>query len=170
MDYIRNSDPNYFIHNETEANCGSYAFNIQGWYDPERPIERLFGSVEEYLAELYAEGFDEDDAAVDYASLLIDGMLEEWGDELRCLNELSAPVDEDEELISFRTYVSYWLDEDWLDIDYDFHFKVFRNGEWSEKMGWHPVEKRALEEWGKYNSKTFYFAHRIGGDYEQIAG
>lgn len=164
INYKRNSNPKYYEEHCDEANCGSYALNLQGWYDPEGYFCDMYGCEypNDVMEILYENGYDEDEMNQIYVDTLVEGILKEFKDELRLLRWNDKPKN-NEELIAFRTYV--FFDEEYCDdFAYDFHFKVFRNGKWMEKQGWHEVKECTKDEWGYYNSKTYYFAHKIIGE------
>lgn len=161
ISYRRNSNPKYYEEHCGEANCGSYALNLQGWYNPDIYFCDVYDCEypEDGMVELYGYGYDEDEINQLYAETLVEGILSEFEEELRLLQYGSKPKD-NEELIAFRTYTSCeGEDEDFF--EYDFHFKVFRNKKWMEKHGARQVEECTEKDWGPYNSKTYYFAHRI---------
>ena len=64
----------------------------------------------------------------------------------------------DEELIAFRAFVNE-------DCNWDFHFKVLRNGLWQEKCGSDPVRFCEEDDWHnglvEYISYTSYFAKKL---------
>ena len=95
-----------------------------------------------------------------YGTILIESMLEEFGDELQ-LCDGRPPTTSDVELIAFNTWC-HW--EDGYDTDFDFHFRVYRDGKWMEKSGYLEVNECELDEWGKYNGDVSFFYHRIGVD------
>ena len=152
MNYRRNNDLNYYNEYRDYANCGSYALRLEGWYDPEDYFYFLHGSICEWIEE-QLEFYDEYDIANFYAADLIEGMLQEFDGELRLINSYSE-VKANEELVLFSTFCSH-------NLDYDFHFKVFRDGKWMEKNGTGEVHECSDEEWGKYISDVWCLAHKI---------
>ena len=161
MEYTKNTDPNYFIAYPEESNCGSYALNVEEWYDPESELFNLVGYINEWIDELYDMGYSVDEIADIYAEKLVEKILSDFEGEIR---EIYYPseVDTDEELIAFRGWCYVDIDN-W--VDYDFHFKVFRDGFWKEKCGHGPVRFCTEDDWSygfrTYNSETIYFAHKI---------
>ena len=158
MRYARNSDPQYYIDNYRYANCGSYALRVEGWYDADEFFENRYGDIFDWIDNCYYNGWSNDEMSEFYADVLVGGILDEFENELRLLNDEDDELFEGEELIAFRTYAGA---DEWEDYDFDFHFKVYRDGCWREKMGWCPCEECTLEDWGKYISSTTYFAHKI---------
>ena len=158
INYVRNSDPNYYVEKYEEANCGSYALNLQGWYDPEGYFCSWYDCeyVDDGLLELLQCGYSEDEVNEIYAEVLVDGIMSEFEGEIRLVDRYDL-IDDDEELIAFRTFALFEGDEF---INSDFHFRVYRDGTWMEKQGWHPVEECEEEEWGMYDSQIYYFAHK----------
>lgn len=163
MEYTKNSDPNYFEDNSECANCGSFAFNVEEWYNPELDLEEEVLYIGAWMAELIDNGYSCDEVADIYAEILTESVLRDFEGEIR---EILFPsqVHNDEELIAFRGYCRYETGEDYIP-DYDFHFKVFRDGIWQEKCGSQPVKFCTADDWTymtrTYNSETIYFAHRI---------
>ena len=163
MKYPRNSDPNYFHDNQGKSNCGSFAFNVQGWYRPDDYVAEQLGrfyidEIEDGFLELYANGYGEDELTDLYVYWVASEVLNDFGDEVRLLDEENLNVRAGEELVELRTFV--WIgDDSWC--EYDFHFKVLRDGIWMEKTGTQPVKFCEEDEWGQYVSRTIYFAHKI---------
>ena len=163
MEYTKNTNPHYYEENEAYSNCGSFAFNIEEWYNPEIDLEAQVFYVGSWMLEMLDDGYTCDEVADIYAEILADSILEDFAGEIR---EVFSPsqVHDDEELIAFRGYCRYEIEEDQFP-DYDFHFKVLRNGIWQEKCGRRPVKFCTLDDWNymtrTYNSITFYFAHRV---------
>ena len=162
VNYKRNSDPNYYKDYSFKANCGSYAFNLQGWYDPEAYIEKKFDcEIYDFISDLCYEGYTEEDAADIYAEELVEGMINEFDKELREIYYVDETIEQNEELVAFRTFTHFGVEDD---VYFDFHFQVFRNGKWMEKCGREPVKECDEENrWGRYSSKIYYFAHKVGG-------
>jgi hypothetical protein len=163
MEYTKNTNPHYYEENEAYSNCGSFAFNVEEWYDPESDFEIDVGYVGDWIVEMVDNGFSCDEVADIYAEKLAESVLNDFFGEVR---EILFPwqVKDNEELIAFRGYCRYETNEDSYP-DYDFHFKVFRNGIWQEKCGRHPVKFCTEDDWTymtrTYNSYTIYFAHLV---------
>ncbi len=155
MEYTRNSNPNFYKENQTMSNCGSFAFNIEEWYSPDTDFIDDYGDIEEWISTnlQYSDEWEVSDL---FAHMLAEYILRDFSDVryLICADE----IEPNEELIAFRTFVNE--DEMW-----DFHFKVFRNGEWQEKCGSGPVKFCEEDEWqtgvNSYISETLYFAKLI---------
>ena len=158
MEYTRNSDPEYYNKNRARANCGSYALRLCEWYDPEDYFEDLMGNGYSWIEEMIEEGYTDTEIADMYTDILVSGMLIEFEGELTICDG-RPPSTLDEELIAFNSFVYY--DEDY-GSDFDFHFKVYRNNEWSEKCGREPVKFCEEDEWGRYNGNPVYMYHYIG--------
>ena len=158
MEYTRNSDPDYYNKNRVRANCGSYALRLREWYDPEEYLESIEEDyVDGWIECMAMNGYDNDEITDYYIDVLVDGMLQEFDGELE-LCDGQPPTTSDKELIAFNGFCC--CDDDY-NIDYDFHFKVLRDGMWSEKPGREPVKFCDLEEWGRYTGKTVYMYHKI---------
>ena len=67
MEYTKNSDPNYFEDNPECANCGSFAFNVEEWYDPEQDFILDVGYIDEWMKEMVESGYNCDEVADMYA-------------------------------------------------------------------------------------------------------
>lgn len=92
----------------------------------------------ELIFELYEDGFNKDEI-IDYLLLKDKNfMLSVFKDSLR---SISSPeeANEDEEVIAYRLCINLYEDEYGEvreeDIDEDFHFLVFRDGQWMHKPG-----------------------------------
>ena len=157
MYYTRNSNLNYYIEHCEQANCGSFALRINEWYDLDTPFENHVGmSIESWIKQGACEDNLSDNEMSDlYAAILVGRILDDFEEEVRLLNS-SSEVKSDEELVAFRAYIHYYDDEDWKDWDY--HFKVYRDGEWQEKNGDCEVHSCEEDDWGDYISDTYYFA------------
>lgn len=163
MEYTKNSNPNYYEENVEFSNCGSFAFNIEEWYNPGSDFVADFGSIEDWMMEMSLNGYNCDEIADIYAEELAKFIIEDFKEEIREITNFSE-VKSNEELIAFRTCCRYETNEDWVP-DFDFHFKVFRDGVWKEKCGSCPVRFCTEDDWAYvtriYNSNTIYFAHQI---------
>ena len=157
MYYTRNNDPTYYERNRFSSNCGSYAFRLKEWYDPEAYLEEIVGDIYDWIYELSEEGYSEYEIACIYGDTLLDGILIDFDGEIE-LCDGRPPNTSDVELIAFNTWCCA---EDGM-IDRDFHFKVFRNGRWMEKNGHNEVHECEEDDWGKYMGDPIYMYHRIG--------
>jgi len=151
MNYKRNNDLNYYNKYPDYANCGSYALRLEGWYDPEDYFYKIKGDIGEWAEEMM-KIYNEYDVANLYAEILIEGMLQEFSNELRLINNYSE-IKPNEELILFSTFCNGY---DY----YDFHFKVFRSGKWMEKNGSGEVHECDEDDWGDYISDVWCLAHK----------
>ena len=161
MEYTKNLNPAYFEEFPTKANCGSFAFNIEEWYDP---IGDEYFSAEdrdEWIREMYNNDYSLDELADMYVEELTEQVLKDFNLEIRLITHFSE-VQSNEEVIALRAWC-YYSEDDWS--DWDFHFKVLRDGIWQEKCGCESVRFCLKDEWSygtrTYNSETIYFAHRV---------
>lgn len=162
MYYTKNNDPNYFFEHQEAGNCGSYALNVKEWYISDRDFDNTDIA---YSMLGHGEHIDE---VLDYiTSLNVSQILEDFGKEIRTVINKEDVTDK-EELIAFR--IGIFNDEDYEgEIDTDFHFRVKRNGVWSEKCGSTEVkycELQEFENWENnsgevYNGPVVFFAKRI---------
>lgn len=156
MEYTRNSDPEYYNKNRARANCGSYALRLREWYDPEEYFDELDIDLFNWIEEMALNGYSNYEITNQYVDILTEGMLHEFNNELE-LCDGRAPSTSDTELIALNGMCVY--DEEGSDID--FHFKVLRDGHWSEKPGCDPVKFCELDDWGRYIGEPVYMYHRI---------
>lgn len=161
MEYTRNSDLSYYENWPLSTNCGSYALRLNEWYDLDDPFEDIVGSyIDDWIVEKYEEGYSNFDISCLYGEILIDCILNEFGEELEICDG-RPPSTSDVELIAFCTFC--YCDEG-EHTDYDYHFKVFRNGKWKEKCGGQKVKECSIDEWGDYIGDVFYLYHKIKQD------
>lgn len=160
--YTRNSDPKYYETHQGISNCGSYAFNIKEWYDADNQFSDEVGYIEDWIKVMVYEGYDDEEISDIYAEEVISQILDDFDGEIRELEDKSDFIDSDEELVAFRTFCIY-SEDGWT--NYDFHFKVFRNGRWMEKCGGEEVRFCTIDDWSNgantYISKIHYFAHKV---------
>lgn len=152
-----------------ECNCGSYAFNLDEWYCP----GYLSGTYDDddceipiFLGYCEDDGMTEDELANQLAGFYLDKIKKDFKDSIRILCEQPRIVDlkDNEELIAFRAGAYSWGGCNCSSYDYDFHFKVYRDGRWLEKKGSLAINFTTLDDWmGSlyYNSETFYIIHRF---------
>lgn len=159
MNYTRNSDPTYYKTHADETNCGSFALRLQEWYSPEDLFIDEVGDIEDWLYNIVYEGYTEEDASEIYSDWLVEQIMQDFDGEIeRCDGQ--PPDTSDKELIAFSTFCMWDADDEWYTCD--FHFKVYRDGEWQQKCGHWPVESCELDEWDRYISTPVYFYHYIG--------
>lgn len=162
MTYTYNSDPQLYINHRTDTNCGSFALNLCEWYEPSIELEEV-DYVYDWMYEQAEGGATPMDVADAYVELIFDCLTEEFIiEEAEYAFGKPVPIN-NKELIALRTYCDFNIEDAW-DIDWDFHFRVFRNGTWMEKNGCQEVHECDIKDWGKYNSKTIYFYHNIQGE------
>lgn len=158
MYYTRNSDLSYYETHRYCANCGSYALRLNEWYDLDYYFEDVTGYyIDEWITEKSEEGYNDYEISTMYGEILVQGILEEFKGELE-LCDGWPPKTDNVELIAFSTYC-YANSSKYS--DYDYHFKVFRDGKWMEKCGTQPVEECTEDWWGDYIGDVFYFYHKI---------
>ena len=157
MEYTKNTNPHYYEENQNCSNCGSFAFQIEEWYSPDEYFEEDMGvSVEEWIDNRIWNGWDEYDMSDEFAGILVNYILNDF-DDVRYIVQISE-LEQNEELIAFRTFVT-------TDGNWDFHFKVLRNGMWLEKCGSDPTRFCEKDDWHnglmEYISYTSYFARKL---------
>ena len=146
-------------------NCGGYALRTFSWYTPYTKFEDEL----DYLEDLY----NKIDDSIEVENIMLkrwtDFMLKEMSD-LRIIHSFSE-LNSNEELIAFRgsfIFNRYITDNDiWkADVDFDFHFRVFRDGHWMEKNGYTAIKEcENNEDWDYwdycYDSDIIYFAKQV---------
>ena len=159
--YTHNSDPEYYDTHRSSANCGSYAFNIKEWYDADSGFCDDVGDIFDWVKEMVYEGYSDEEISDIYAEGIIPKILNDFVGEIREVRDESSPLESNEELVALRTFC-YYDDDGWS--DFDFHFKVLRDGCWMEKCGNGEVRFCTLDDWANgslaYISKTIFFAHK----------
>lgn len=160
MYYTRNSDLSYYIEHPRRTNCGSYALRLNEWYSPDEYFEDINGDIYDWIEEMSKNGYDDLDISNMFKDVLIDGMLIEFKGELE-LCDGQPPATNDVELIAFNTFCIY----DDIGPDYDFHFKVLRDGLWMEKCGNDEVKECDENDWDVYIGDVVYLYHKIKETY-----
>lgn len=153
MIYTPNHNPDYYKLNPSMTNCGSYAFNIEEWYDPD--LDEEWDEIEDWVDDFLERGYELEEIPDLIANEYVEQILSDFYEEVRLIDNEHGGAP-NEEVIAFRIYID--LEDYW---GFDFHFKVFRDGYWREKCGSQDVTPCDLEEWGRYNSSTFFFAKKI---------
>lgn len=158
MGYTRNSDLSYYDSNFYDANCGSYALRLNEWYELDSSFEDVTGwYIDDWIIEKNKQGYSDYEISCLYTNILTDCLLEEFSNELE-LCDGTLPKTNNVELIAFSTFC-YCGEKN--NTDFDFHFKVFREGTWKEKCGTHKVRECELEDWRDYISDVVYFYHKL---------
>lgn len=161
MKYTYNSNLTHYIDCQEDTNCGSYALRINEWYDLDEDFETEYGDIDTWIEELYTNGYSDEEISNMYAYTLVDFILQDFDSTLFLIKDAQPPyiLGENEELIAFATFC-YYDDEDYYS-NWDYHFKVYRNGQWKEKCGCDPIRSCDISDWGRYISDVFYFIHKI---------
>lgn len=162
-----NRDPNFWNQKQIDCNCGSLAFSLDGWYHP-GSLMHIDDSDEIYdylLLWTDEDGiYNDDELSNLLADLYLERIEEDFGPDITppTITPIDPPREKNKELIAFRAGAYVWGYKDSRDFDYDFHFKVYRDGEWIEKNGSGPVNLCSIDNWDGsmyYNSDTYYFIH-----------
>lgn len=161
MDYTHNSDLTYYEKYPARANCGSFALQLKEWYSPDEALEDSEGDIYWWVLDKADEGWTEIDTSNLYLDIIMKQIMVDFANEIEICDG-APPYTKDKELIALRTFCIWNEDQSWS--DYDFHFKVFRDGCWQQKNGTKPVEFCTLEDWQDYISDTIYFYHIIKGE------
>ena len=165
--YTKNSNKNYYKENEKDTNCGSFALNIEEWYEPDDSLRDENWVIAE---EMFKSGDYTDKEIIEALfERSVRGILKDFDGEIRRVPNEKAELKNNEELIAFRIGTDFWFDPQSVDdLDVDFHFQVLRDGRWQEKFGSGPVhdcEKNNLDkDWETtsflYEKPTAFFAHK----------
>lgn len=128
--FEQNKDPNYFESNSFYTNCGSYAFNLVRWYNPDEAFDQ--DDIELGYQLIEREGFNEEEVIQILFERDVEQILKDFN--VTMVDNKNYPLAENEELIAFRIGINRdSFDDDALIIDQ--HFRVKRNGKWFEKCG-----------------------------------
>ena len=159
--YTKNNDPNYFVENPSDGNCGSFALNVKEWYISDMDFDNTT------IANDMIEDGNTIEEIFDYLTPRnVNQILNDFKDEVRVLSN-KKEIKLNEELIAFRLGVFVY--DDCTALETDFHFKVKRNGEWMEKRGATEIRYCDLdedEEWCNssgevYNGPIVFLAKKI---------
>lgn len=171
----RNSDNT----NQFRYNCGGYAFETFNWFlpyqfdfdnpdcDSERDMEILELLQSDFsIEEIYEE--------IEYRD--IEHIKYVLGERVRVINTLEE-LCENEYAVAYRFYIHPNKEADFFEddaddcFDYDFHFRKFMDGIWTEKLGCGSIEEidwdeKNTDSWEcseelVYDSKTIFFAVKI---------
>lgn len=168
-DGVRNKDNTEY----KDYNCGGYALRTFSWYHP----YKFFAW--DYIEELLKRGYDRDEIVDKILEFSCGNMQEDFGDKMRLIDytdhnrgkaveeKLLKQLQENEELIAFR--IGLEIDDtcDYEDQpvveDYDFHYRVYRDGCWKEKIGNGEIDncdftEDAWDGYCIYDSPIYYFA------------
>ena len=158
MSYTHNSDLSHYDKCYRSTNCGSYALRLNEWYHLNELFENVTGSfTDDWVTDMGNEGLTDYEISCIYEDILVDCLLNDFEGELKLCTG-NKPKDPNIELIAFNTFCYY---DAGGYSDYDFHFKVFRDGVWKEKCGALKVRECEEDDWGEYIGETIYFYHRI---------
>lgn len=167
--YTKNNDPFFYERYSLFTNCGSFALRVKEWYCPISLVDREFMEPErEDMAwDMHNDGVDFEEIRDIFLEWDVNAILKDFENEIRIVESREAELESDEELIAFRECVEDM--GDWISVD--FHFRVYRDGLWQEKMGSGDVMvcEGDIEddEWAYsadliYSGPIVYFAHKIG--------
>jgi hypothetical protein len=132
--YERVRDIRYWLENDPECNCGSFALGVDTWFAPyDNDDDYSADERESIIKELYDDCFSRRE--------IMDVVLERDREEILRLCPWVEPITFDEirpedKVVAYRIYIRFdeysWpLD----DFDEDFHFRVRIGGFWFEKCG-----------------------------------
>ena len=155
---------------ESSYNCGGYALRTFSWY---LPYSVSFTDIDQDTNSMLAEELLFDGFSIEeiYRIILnknIDFMLKDFSENLRVVKDINDLKDT-EELIAFRIGIEPIYDEDgeFLYIDTDFHYRVFRDNKWSEKCGDKSIQScnNITDIWEVnnfcYDSNIIFLAHDL---------
>lgn len=162
MEYNKGLD--FWKKEHEECNCGSYAFNLNEWYSPGVicGVDDNENGPMDCLDYWYGEGYRRKELADELAKFYLERIEDDFKDSIQIVTEMPELYRTNAEVIAFRA--AAYVEEDYENFDYDFHFKVFRDGKWLEKKGSQPIKFTSIEDWSGsicYNSQTFYIIHSL---------
>lgn len=120
----------WYLNHPTMTNCGSYAFNILEWYSPWPKKQTPENIVDLYLN---ADWSNLGSLTKQILDICTKRILKDFAD--KNIKKLKRPrkPNSNQDLIAFRIGI---LPGDFDNsTDVDFHFRVFRDNQWSEKSG-----------------------------------
>lgn len=176
-DYLNNNGVRNIDNTEyKDYNCGGYALKTFSWYHP----YKFFAW--EYIEKLLDDGYDCNEIVDRILQLSCDNMLEDFGSKIRLIDytdhdrgdaiekKLLAQLHTNEELIAFRIGLEIddtrMYEDEAVVEDYDFHYRVYRNGCWQEKIGngmigYCDFTEDIWDGYCTYDSPIYYFAMKV---------
>lgn len=147
-----NTDSDYY-------NCGGFALSTYSWY---KPYSYDRSEIVDTIVNLTDEGLSYEKITSIILDKFEEQMLEDFPD-LKVVSNSYQPK-EDEDLIALRIFYYLELEEDNGEyevdfFDYDFHYRVFREGVWIEKCGSCPIQEAWDPEWETYDG--YYYDSEI---------
>ena len=155
---------------ESSYNCGGYALRTFSWY---LPYSTSFVDSEQDTNDMLAEQllFDGFSIKEIYQIILnknVNFMLQDFFENLRVIKDINDLKDT-EELVAFRIGIEPIYDEDdeFLYVDTDFHYRVFRDNKWLEKCGEKSIQScsNITDIWEidnfYYDSDIVFLAHEL---------
>lgn len=164
--YTKNSDKNFYKKYQSDTNCGSFALNIEEWYDPHDCFDE---EGNDFATDIYEVTEDTVYTTEQLLKRAKAGIAKDFYEEIYFIDSFDEYEEkENEELIAFRVGIETFGSNYYVSTD--FHFRVFRDGRWQEKCGCGPVEDYIDLEpdkpWELYNwlydSDIVYFVHKLG--------
>lgn len=165
----KNNSRNYQNSNYSDYNCGGFALKTFSWYKPCDYDEEELVDILNHYSDIY-DGGDEYPNFLDYINndILVQKifeptLLKDFQDrhihKVKSVKEVNFEL---EDLIAFRTGVETDFRDQYLIVDFDFHFRLYNShfNKWYEKCG-KCCPRIALKEWYDdydYNSDTFLYA------------
>lgn len=149
-----------------DYNCGGYALRTFSWYLPYDYDEdnHPYRSNFYWMEELTYDGYMSiEEATEEILWGNVKKMLSHFAEKIRVVQK-DDHLEADEELIAFR--LSVMRDDKWVE-DMDFHYVVFRDGQWQHKLGagrirpFEFTEEPWITSYFIYNSPIVYLAHKI---------
>lgn len=164
MSYTYNSQPELYKLDCPNTNCGSFAFRIKEWYHPEDGLIDEVGEIDCWIADMIEMGYSIDEITEIYLDAIVEQIMEDFYGTIEICDG-QPPGTDDKELVALSVFCD-WDKDFWS--DYDFHFKVLRNGRWQDKPGMEPIRFCTKDDWGRYTSKVVYFYHKVNDDYKEM--
>lgn len=117
-------------------NCGGYAFETYSWFFPYEDEEER----DDYILYWIKEGWSKEQIITLLLEEDTNYICELFGDKVRVIKNMSN-LEEDEIGVAYRLRLEIFNNFDFDTntpedcFDYDFHFRKFKDGFWTEKLG-----------------------------------
>lgn len=129
-------------------NCGSFALGVDEWFTPYEDRmgvgeNKLFYNIEDEISYRLAEGLSLEET---YEALLDEDSHEILNKCPWC--RLVSTVEAKKHTTNIVAYrLAIVVDDDGEVLDYDFHFRLLKDGVWCEKCGGRPTRECREQDW-----------------------
>ena len=139
MTPTKNTNSHFWDSPRRDCNCMAYAFNYDGWMTPYDSDYEWDSSTDRFydIYDMVLDGWSKEDIYEELLARDKEYMLKHFPNlrEIEFKDLYTLPVETT--VIAYRVGLQYCEDDvdSMYDWDCDFHFRVRRNGKWSEKYG-----------------------------------